>query len=45
MVGAGKKDSSPAGTDVGRSLSVDRRPKAKTVVKKGERDRGDQRSD
>ena len=32
-------------TDVGRSLSADRRSKAKTVVKKGEGDRGDQRSD
>jgi hypothetical protein len=31
--------------DVGRSLSVDRRSKAKTVVKKGEGDRGDRRSD
>jgi hypothetical protein len=29
--------------DVGRSLSADRRSKAKTVVKKGEGDRGDQR--
>jgi hypothetical protein len=28
---------------VGRSLSADRRSKAKTVVKKGEGDRGDQR--
>jgi hypothetical protein len=32
-------------TDVGRSLLADRRSKAKTVVKKGEGDRGDQRSD
>jgi len=31
-------------TDVGRSLSADRRSKAKTSVKKGEGDRGDQRS-
>jgi hypothetical protein len=31
--------------DVGRSLSADRRSKAKTIVKKGEGDRGDQRSD
>jgi hypothetical protein len=30
-------------TDVGRSLSADRRSKAKTIVKKGEGDRGDQR--
>jgi hypothetical protein len=30
-------------TDVGRSLSADRRSKAKSVVKKGEGDRGDQR--
>src|SRR5215813_11587014 len=29
--------------DVGRSLSADRRSKAKTVVKKGEGDRGDRR--
>jgi hypothetical protein len=28
---------------VGRSLSADRRSKAKTIVKKGEGDRGDQR--
>ena len=28
-------------TDVGRSLSADRRSKAKRVVKKGEGDRGD----
>jgi hypothetical protein len=28
--------------DVGRSLAVDRRKKAKTTVKKGEGDRGDQ---
>jgi len=31
-------------TDVGRSLSADQRSKAKTVVKKGEGDRGDRRS-
>jgi hypothetical protein len=29
--------------DVGRSLAVDRRKKAKRLVKKGEGDRGDQR--
>jgi hypothetical protein len=29
--------------DVGKSLAADRRTKAKTVVKKGEGDRGDQR--
>jgi hypothetical protein len=29
-------------SDVGRSLSTDRRSKAKTIVKKGEGDRGDQ---
>jgi hypothetical protein len=29
-------------TGVGRSLSADRRSKAKTIVKKGEGDRGDQ---
>jgi hypothetical protein len=29
--------------DMGRSLSADRRTKAKRVVKKGEGDRGDQR--
>ena len=28
--------------DVGRSLAADRRSKAKTIVKKGEGDRGDQ---
>jgi len=28
--------------DVGRSLAADRRTKAKTVVKKGQGDRGDQ---
>ena len=32
-------------TDVGRSLAADRRSKAKTIVKKGEGDRGDRRSD
>jgi hypothetical protein len=32
-------------TDVGRSLSADRRSKAKTIVKKGEGDRGDQPRD
>ena len=31
--------------DVGRSLAADRRSKAKTIVKKGEGDRGDRRSD
>jgi hypothetical protein len=31
-------------SDVGRSLSADRRSKAKTIVKKGEGDRGDQRT-
>ena len=29
-------------TEVGRSLSVDRRTKAKTIVPKGQGDRGDQ---
>jgi hypothetical protein len=29
--------------DVGRSLAADRKKKAKTIVKKGEGDRGDQR--
>jgi hypothetical protein len=29
--------------DVGRSLAADRRKKTKTVAKKGEGDRGDQR--
>lgn len=29
--------------DVGRSLTADRRTKAKTTVKKGEGDRGDQK--
>jgi hypothetical protein len=32
-------------TDVGRSVSADGRSKAKTIVKKGEGDRGDRRSD
>ena len=32
-------------TNVGSSLAADRRSKAKTTVKKGEGDRGDQRSD
>jgi len=32
-------------TDIGRSLSADRRSKAKTIVKKGKGDRGDRRSD
>jgi hypothetical protein len=31
--------------DVGRSLSADRRSKAKTIVEKGEGDRGERRSD
>jgi hypothetical protein len=30
--------------DVGRSLAVDRRSKSKSVVRKGEGDRGDQKS-
>jgi len=30
--------------DVGRLLSADRRSKAKTIVKKGEGDRGDRRA-
>jgi hypothetical protein len=30
-------------SNVGRSLASDRRSKAKTIVKKGEGDRGDQR--
>lgn len=29
--------------DVGKSLAADRRKKAKTIVKKGEGDRGDQK--
>jgi hypothetical protein len=29
-------------TEVGRSLAADRRSKAKTIMKKGEGDRGDQ---
>ena len=33
---------SAAQTEVGRSLSTDRRSRAKTIVKKGEGDRGDQ---
>jgi hypothetical protein len=31
-------------TEVGRSLTADRRTKARTVVSKGQGDRGDQRS-
>jgi hypothetical protein len=31
-------------TEVGRSLSADRKRKAKTVAKKGQGDRGDRRS-
>jgi hypothetical protein len=31
-------------SEVGRSLTVDRRTKAKTIVAKGQGDRGDQRS-
>jgi hypothetical protein len=31
--------------DVGKSLAADRRTKAKTVAKKGDGDRGDQRRD
>ena len=31
-------------TDVGKSLAADRRTKAKTVAKKGEGDRGDQKT-
>jgi hypothetical protein len=43
MSGAKKESSRPGRqTDVGRSLSADRRSKAKTIVKKGEGDRGDQ---
>jgi hypothetical protein len=30
-------------TNVGRSLAADRRTKSKTIVKKGEGDRGDQK--
>jgi hypothetical protein len=41
----GKKGKFKKEVDVGRSLSADRRSKAKTIVKKGEGDRGDQRSD
>jgi hypothetical protein len=38
-----KKGKYSAGqTGVGRSLSADRRSKAKTIVRKGEGDRGDQ---
>jgi len=41
----GKKGKFKKEVDVGRSLSADRRSKAKTIVKKGEGDRGDRRSD
>jgi hypothetical protein len=44
MSDAAKRVNLPAGY-VGRSLAADRRSKAKTTVKKGEGDRGDQRSD
>jgi hypothetical protein len=39
-----KKESFRRQSNVGRSLSADRRSKAKTIVKKGEGDRGDQRT-
>jgi hypothetical protein len=38
-----KKGEFTESDDVGRSLVADRRTKAKTIVKKGEGDRGDQR--
>ena len=38
-----KKQFTNRQTDVGRSLSADRRSKAKTIAKKGEGDRGDRR--
>jgi len=41
----GKKGKFKKEVDVGRSLSADRRSKAKTIVKKGEGDRGDRRPD
>jgi hypothetical protein len=45
-VRGGKKGRFTSGqADIGPSLSVDRRSKAKTIVKKGEGDRGDRRSD
>jgi hypothetical protein len=40
----GKSGKFKESDDVGRSLSADRRKKAKTVVRKGEGDRGDQRT-
>ena len=45
MSGAAKRDNLPAGKLMSASLAADRRSKAKTTVKKGEGDRGDQRSD
>jgi hypothetical protein len=41
----GKKGKFKKEVDVGRSLSADWRSKAKTIVKKGEGDRGDRRGD
>jgi hypothetical protein len=41
----GKKGKFKKEVDVGRSLSADRRSKAKTIVKKGEGDPGDRASE
>ena len=38
-----KKGEFKESVDVGRSLAADRRKKAKTIVKKGEGDRGDEK--
>ena len=38
-----KKSQFKESDDVGRSLSADRRKKSKTIAKKGEGDRGDQK--
>jgi hypothetical protein len=43
FVRRGKKGRFKESDDVGRSLSADRRKKAKKVAKKGEGDRGDQK--
>jgi len=45
MSDAGKKGKFKKEVDVGRSLSADRRSKAKTIVKMGEGDRGDRASE
>jgi hypothetical protein len=43
FVRRGAKGQFKESDDVGRSLAADRRTKAKTIAKKGEGDRGDQK--